>query len=296
VAKHVTLINKDAPETVRTFALPITTILDHSSKTQRNDWIRVIRAIFSVYDSVFEKDITAQTWRDFVAKIKGMSTDHANDQKLLIQLLTAWKSEIDRQVRGEAALKTKSAVEVLQLIHAQLCRDRGESETTEEEWNSLPNDEQARLVSEAWRTVCLPFGEEAYHDLSAEEQAEVDGFVWAGCCMHKGLNAGKGGFDAMTKAWASIPDAVPPVKMVTKDNRATLEKASDEESERIHGLSKGGAAKLTELMGALLKNKDDKKGQQDSYKLEFLVRLVLSSSLSLSHIHLASDRVTALVS
>jgi hypothetical protein len=142
---------------------------------------------------------------------------------------------------------------------------------TDEEWSSLPDDEQARLVSEAWRTVCLPFGEDAYNNLSVEEQAEIDFFVWAGCCMHKGLNAAKGGFDAMTKAWNSISNAVYPVKMVTKDNRATLEKASDDESDRIHALSKGGASKLTELMGALLKNKDDKKGQQDSYKHEFLV-------------------------
>jgi hypothetical protein len=218
VSKQFTIINADPEVEPRVFAMPITTIQDHSSETQRDDWIRTIRAIFAAYDSVFENGISAQTWRDFIAKIKGMSTDHANDQKLLIQLLTAWKAEVDWQVQGETVLKTKSALEVLQLIHAQLCKDRGKNTMTDEEWSSLPDDEQARLVSEAWRTVCLPFGEDAYNDLSAEEQAEIDFFVWAGCCMHKGLNAAKGGFDAMTKAWNSISNAVYPVKMVTKDN------------------------------------------------------------------------------
>jgi hypothetical protein len=87
--------------------------------------------------------------------------------------------------------------------------------------------------------------------------------------MHKGMNATKAGYDAMGSAWATITGAVPPVKMVTKDNRAALEKAPEDEHERINGLSKGGTAKLTELMGALLRNKDDKKGQQNIYKIAF---------------------------
>jgi hypothetical protein len=122
-------------------------------------------------------------------------------------------------------------LEVLKLIHAQLHADCGKSAISNEEWSALPEDEQAWFVLEAWRTVCIPFGEEAHHDLSIEEQAEVDSFVWAGCCMHKGLNAGKGGFDAMIKAWALVANAVPPVKMVTKNNHVTLKKASDKESE-----------------------------------------------------------------
>jgi hypothetical protein len=120
-----------------------------------------------------------------------------------------------------------------------------------------------------WRSVCIPYGEEAYQALSVEEQAEIDTFVWAGCCMHKGMNATKGGYDAMGTMWASLTGVTPPVKMVTKDNRTALETAPEDERKRIQGLSKGGAAKLTELLGALLRNKDDKKGQQSMYKIAF---------------------------
>jgi hypothetical protein len=252
-----------------TYALPVTVIDDHSSETQRDDWISTLREIFRVYEAVFGRGFSAQTWRAFIAKIKGGSTDHAADQKLLIQLLVAWKSEIDREVRGEAILRTKSASEVLQLVQAELRQSRGEEALSPEEWDALPEDEHARLLSESWRAICIPLGEAAFKELSIEEQAEIDSFVWAGCCMHKGLNATKAGFDGMTLAWDLL--GIAPIKMVTKDNRAAMDKAIDSERERIISMSKGGASKLTELLGALLKNKDNKKGQQDLYKIAFEV-------------------------
>jgi hypothetical protein len=163
-------------------------------------------------------------------------------------------------------MKNKSALEVLQLISKELRRAHGKEAVA---WERLHKDEQRHLVSEAWRSVCIPYGEEAYQALSVEEQAEIDTFVWAGCCMHKGMNATKAGDNAMGSAWATITGAVPPVKMVTKDNRAALKKAPEDKHEWINGLSKGGAAKLTKLMGALLHNKDNKKGQQNIYKIAF---------------------------
>jgi hypothetical protein len=263
-AKHVVVCNPD--ESPRTYAIPLTILDDHTSKTQQQDWSRVIRLLFEAYEACFVDGFSTQTWRQFIRKIKGASTDHASDQKLLIQLLIAWKREVDRELRGEEMMKTKSALEVLQLISKELRQAYGKEAVV---WEELPEDEQRRLVSEAWRSVCVPYGEEAYKALSVEEQAEIDSFVWAGCCMHKGMNATKAGYDVMGSAWASLTGAVPPVKMVKKDNRAALENAPEDERRRINGLSKGGAAKLTELLGALLRNKDDKKGQQNIYKIAF---------------------------
>jgi hypothetical protein len=267
VAKHVVLCAEDAKP--RSYVLPVTVIDDHTSETQRNDWLASIRKIFCVYEAIFAQGFTVNTWREFIQKIKGASTDHAADQKLLIQLLVAWKCKVDQELCGEAALRAKSAVEVLQLVHAELCASRGKEALSPAAWEALPEEEQARMVSEAWRAVCIPLGEAAFEELSAEEQAEIDSFVWAGCCMHKGMNTAKAAFEQVGLEWPLL--GIAPIKMVTKDNCACMEKAADTERERILALSKGGASKLTELLGALLKNKDNKKGQQDLYKIAFEV-------------------------
>jgi hypothetical protein len=55
---------------------------------------------------------------------------------------------------------------------------------------------------------------------------------------------------------------------------------SQSKHERVLDSAKGGAYKLISLMGILLKNKDDKKGQQELYKIEKEVRtLVLLSDI-----------------
>jgi hypothetical protein len=272
VAKHLTVLSADQPGIPRTLALPITSIDDHTSAAQKEDWSASLRDIFAAYATCFERGFTATTWREFIGKIKAASTDHANDQKLLIQLLVAWKQEVDRAIRAESALREMGALELLQRVYSELRKERGENPLTSSDWNALSEEEQARAVGEAWRSVVLPIGEAAFQELSVQEQAEVDSLIWAGCCMHKGMNAAKEGFTGMTDKWVSIAGAAPPVKMVNKDNRAALDNASASERQRIYTLSKGGAAKLTELMGALLNHKDDKKGQQDQYKIAFEVR------------------------
>jgi hypothetical protein len=282
VAKHLTVFLPEESGVPRTLALPITSIDDHSSSAQKDDWIASLREVFAAYAMCFENGFTATTWREFVGKIKAASTDHANDQKLLIQLLTAWKQDVDRAVRAEPALREMGALEVLQRVYSELCKARGDQALSSQEWDALSKEDQARAVGEAWRAVVLPLGEAAFQELSVEEQAEVDALIWAGCCMHKGMNAAKEGFAGMTDKWISIAGAAPPVKMVNKDNRAALANASAPEQERIYTLSRGGAAKLTELMGALLKHKNDKKGQQDLYKIAFEVRTSISPQQFLS--------------
>ena len=112
--------------------------------------------------------------------------------------------------------------------------------------------------------------EEAMERLNESEREGASLFVWVGCCMHKDLNAVKGGNLAMQEAWKSKNAA--PVPLANRDNAAVIEFAAaglDVESlasSRAREASIGGAAKLLSLMGALFNNKDDKKGLHNTYR------------------------------
>ncbi|TFY50258.1 hypothetical protein EVG20_g11625, partial [Dentipellis fragilis] len=54
--------------------------------------------------------------REFIIKTTGLHTDHAEDQKKLVRLVQLWKKRIEREVRGEQALKTMASEEVLTII------------------------------------------------------------------------------------------------------------------------------------------------------------------------------------
>jgi hypothetical protein len=263
LASHITAMTPDMPECPKILALPITTLDNHTSQGQLDTIANTIREILSVYTRCFTGKITLEYWKIFITKMVGGMTDHASDQKLLIKLIMNWKRLIDRELRGQnVLLAEKSPVELLQMISDHL----HSNDSVPVDWKLLPEDEQAKLVAEAWRSICIPFGEDAYSKLSPAEQRKVDMFIWSGCSMHKSLNTTKAGYDAMTAEWPKLAGAAPPARLITKDNRATLKKGSEDETERIHALSKGGAAKHNEIMGMVMNNKDDKKGQQDVFR------------------------------
>jgi hypothetical protein len=60
-----------------------------------------------------------------------------------------------------------------------------------------------------------------------------------------------------------------PVILMNKDNAAAASSGSTAAKARAEKVSSRGGVKLCELMGMLLNNKDDKKGQQDSHGVYF---------------------------
>jgi hypothetical protein len=88
--------------------------------------------------------------------------------------------------------------------------------------------------------------------------------------MHKEMNSVKGGVQALGLFWESIGGPTP-VKLMNKGNAAAAQNstAASKASEHALKVSKGGAIKLTSLVGALFNHKDDKKGQQDTFKIYF---------------------------
>lgn len=102
-SKHITLQTETADNEDVSNPIPSThfagikTAPNHTSETQFEGWMALITQIFGVY-----KDSPLGEWAvvsvvDFASKIKGVSTDHAEDQKNLFQLIQEWKRVCERE-------------------------------------------------------------------------------------------------------------------------------------------------------------------------------------------------------
>ncbi|KAJ7753967.1 hypothetical protein DFH07DRAFT_773983 [Mycena maculata] len=135
-------------------------------------------------------------------------------------------------------------------------------------WDALPADEQSRINGTLHANLCQQIGQREFNQLSEEEKADVSFFVGGGCCMHKDLNAHRGGVERMAASWLKH-GFEPPILLMNKDNDAAAKSGSVVAKARAEKLSSRGGVKLCELMGMLLNNKDDKKGMQDSLGVYF---------------------------
>jgi hypothetical protein len=117
-------------------------------------------------------------------------------------------------------------------------------------------------------------GEHAFSNLAPEEQEDIGFFVCFGCCMHKDMNAVKGGVSGMQNYWKKSGNVPKPVILPNKDNDAVLALAPGDGPLSLaeqHAItqSDSGAIKLCTLAGNLLSDKDDKWGMHDCYTFYF---------------------------
>ena len=202
-------------------------------------------------------------------KLVGCHSDHAEDQKLKTKLLRRWKEENVPRAFGAQYFHSKPPEEQEALLRGWLSRMIA-SLGGLDAWEALSEAEKEAKLSKASIQLYEDLAEDSMKGLSESEMQKASLFVWVGCCMHKDLNAVKGGNSAMQEAWKSKNRA--PVPLANRDNAAVIEFAAaglDVEtlaSSRAREASIGGAAKLLSLMGALFNNKDDKKGLHDTYR------------------------------
>ncbi|KAG2133325.1 hypothetical protein DEU56DRAFT_739092 [Suillus clintonianus] len=245
--------------------------VNHKSETQLQGWKSRIEDMYDTYNDVVGGTAGALDVRDFPSKVKGMLTDHAEDQKKLVRLFTEWKRSCEREVRGERALATLPPDDVIHLLWEMtesLVNEAGGIDG----WDRLGVDEQQRCYSNAHHNLLAQLGQEQFDSLPQSEKDDIDFFVWAGCCMHKELNAAKGGNSRM-RAWWIDNSVEGPVLLMNKDNVAASSAGSSTAKQRAIQVSTGGAQKVLELAGAVFRHKDDKKGQQDSLRYYFEVEL-----------------------
>ncbi|KAF9233214.1 hypothetical protein BU15DRAFT_54211 [Melanogaster broomeanus] len=246
--------------------------VNHTSDTQLEGWKELINRMCTVYDACMAASGQEKTMNplELVAKVKGFLTDHAEDQKKLVRLFIEWKEACEREVRGRRAISVLPPNDVATLLWQVMDGAVGGAGGPEG-WDALPAEVRKSRTEDALRQLHIQLGKERFASLSDEEKDAVDFFVWAGCCMHKELNAVKGG-NARMQAWWGVNGMEGPILLMNRDNVAAVASLVGDPdlaslaASRTVKVSQRGAVKALSLAGAVFRHKDDKKGQQDSLR------------------------------
>ncbi|KAJ7484589.1 hypothetical protein FB451DRAFT_1169635 [Mycena latifolia] len=240
---------------------------NHTSEEQLRGWQTIVDEMYEIYNARLLGKTDPQDARTFYTQLTGMMTDHANDQKKLRALFFALKQQMEREVRGERALSRLTSPELLKLIY-ELTEEKIRAAGGMAAWDALPAEERVAQNMNLRAELCQKYGQQEFDVLPQEEKDEADFFLGGGCCMHKDLNAHKGGVESMAASWLKN-GFEQPVLFMNKDNDAAAASGSTAAKARAEKVSARGAVKLTELMGMLLNNKDDKRGMQDGHGIFF---------------------------
>lgn len=250
---------------------------DHSSQTQADGWKSKITEKLDFYNRspLAKRSQTTLQLADFFARLQGMNSDHANDQKKLALLLKEIKNDFFLKSLGEEELismEIPNMINFLSIANAQKIADVG----GHVKWNMLSEAEKLKADAKMVAAIVYKLGCKAYTQLPEDEKKKADSFIWVGCAMHKDMNCFKGGNEAM-KNWWLENDILGPLLLANKDNAAVLEQAEDADDytaieQRAYDNSSGGGVKLTNLAGMVFNNKSDKIGQHDVHQQFFSFR------------------------
>ncbi|KAJ7029252.1 hypothetical protein C8F04DRAFT_905970, partial [Mycena alexandri] len=257
--------------------------LDHSSDRAVEGWKHRVESNTKTYN---ESPLAARlgkqfTCRNFLHILKGMNGDHASTEKGTARGVATWKHDDAIDELGENALGAMSVRDLvlyLQQWNNKKIADAGGMEA----WEALSPQEQSERDKQLMSELVQALGQEAYNVLPSEDRRRLDLFIWAGCCMHKDQNSFKGGNTEMMGEWERL--GVPgPVLLANKANSVALKRilepgvkvpgALTELEQKAFEDSTRGGAKLVAIAGAILNNKDSKKGQGDKHQ-EFMTHRV----------------------
>ncbi|EUC54653.1 hypothetical protein RSOL_063630 [Rhizoctonia solani AG-3 Rhs1AP] len=183
----------------------------HTSQQRLDGWLNALeRCCNQLSQSHLGKGLL---WTSTMVapKLHGVLTDHASDQKKFFQLLVEWKKNIDCNFCAAQKLKTMTVDQQLYALTNYL----DNTSNGVESWRTLPSDQQAAIFHNAWLALVAETGEAEFQKLGVDEQLDIDFLAWAGCCMHKELNAVKGGALRMAVAWEEL-GWNPPIALLNK--------------------------------------------------------------------------------
>ena len=248
--------------------------MDQSSEQEVEDWNDILADTLTIFQkSPFGKR-TKNFDRviDLVAKWMGMNTDHCSKAKKTTCLVGEQKTDAVQQILGEKDMLDKSPEEAdaeLEKFRAKMIEDTGGIAA----WNALDKNEQAIHIASMIKDAVKSIGESLFSDLSEEEQWELEFFIWAGCGCHKDMNSVLGGDTAM-RAWWAKTNTPGPILLANRDNVVTLNNIqtpleNDAAIEHALNVTTRGGVKTASIAGAIFNHKDDKKGQQDTFRWWF---------------------------
>ncbi|THU79303.1 hypothetical protein K435DRAFT_621812, partial [Dendrothele bispora CBS 962.96] len=251
---------------------------DHSSQGSVDTWKENVADMTDLYNrSPLAKRLNRQfTVRDFLRVLKGMSGDHANNEKATAAGIKEWKRQELITEMGKKKIAEKEFGDLVLYLaswNAQKIAEVGGHEA----WEALSNKEKAERDAALMKSILMDLGQEEYDSLTDSERRGMDLFIWGGCCMHKDQNSFKGGNLEMMAEWSKLA-VDPPVLLANKSNAAilhnifepgrNLDKLSEVERKAFEESTRGGV-KAMDLAGALFNHKDDKKGQGDIHVNHF---------------------------
>jgi hypothetical protein len=254
----------NAPIKPQTRLLSITTAVNHTSETQLEGLKTVLGEVATTFresplGQAQGSDLSVELLSTY---LKGLGTDHSQDQRKVERLIRSWKEHCDRFLRGRIKLAALSPSEIASVV-ANAGEDMIQDMGGLEKWDVLSAREQQQQREKLLMGIMVGLGDEAFAQLSPAEKSSSSLFLWAGCCMHKEMNTVKYGASAMKEAWTNS-GLEGPITLFNRDNAAAVREVNTAAAQRAEKVSEGGAVKLTSLIGALLNHKDKKKGHQDT--------------------------------
>lgn len=257
--------------------LGVMSSVDHTSETQVEGWKKRFAELVNIYNlsPLARRHGSALFSSALARKLRGMNGDHAADQKKTFTLMGKWKHSMTILDLGSKKMAASADVNNISQLVSEAHTKKIEAIGGLEVWNSLSEHQKQNEEVSMMEGIAMVIGEEAYiNELTDDERRQMDLFLRAGCCMHKDLNAVKGGNAAMIQYWREkeIPG---PILLANRDNAATLgditssSEASTAAEARAFEVSGAGGVKTISIAGAIFNHKDDKKGQQDSHRIYF---------------------------
>jgi len=261
-SRHVVMIpsGSDPP---KDFFLGIAPEVNHTTETQLQGWKQTFQHLCDDFNKSPLGKIASANPVKLWAILTGYLSDHSSDQKKLSTMLQKYRWECDRELRGEAARLSGRHAEEWESVFLEKAKEFMDEIGGQEHYLALSIDGQVQFARRLIREAQIRLGERMYEQLSPEEKAFVDLWVWSGCAMHKDLNAMKGGVERMSKWWVEYGGGTAPVALMSKFKAISAESGLLPEEVSV---GDRGGVKLTELLGSLVKHRETKKGHQDHFR------------------------------
>lgn len=210
--------------------------------------------------------------QDLLRWTAGMTSDHANDQKaafaeLKSRRLEAWYEELGRQ---EMEAKTKDE---RQQLYAGVSQQVIDEAGGDEGWETLSETRQHNILNSAMKKSIRDLGEKVYSAMDPKDprRRKIDIFIWAGCMMHKDLNAFKYATVAMHQYW-EVAELTPPILLMNKDNasaaggKENVDGPTTDAAKQAVASSDGGAIRGISLFGLALNNPTKSRGEGERFR------------------------------
>jgi hypothetical protein len=275
--------------------MSVSAALNHTAETQFNNMQADFDNIVTTFDSspLGQHSDDKLTPIDMKYKWAGCNADHSADQKAMHTIAKNDKHtaiEMDLGSKSLLAQGPDVLIATMEAENLQKINDAGGVNC----WNSLSTAEQVSRDVIMMKRFTIRLGKEALAVMPEDDRRKLLLFIWAGCSMHKELNSVKGGNKGMMAWWKenNIPG---PILLANRDNAAIIRDITEDVADDVDvgsdadlgnalGAASGaptkaqqraidvttaGGVKAASIAGAIFNHKDDKKGQQDSYRYHF---------------------------